>query len=213
MNFETAYHHTTWGIRLSCKDRGHVMLLVHGLHLYGRLKMHDQRLKNCAVLASVNVDIFFVATTTVVNNPMQFWSRELGKVNCGDLETLYKLPEIADIVHVRHFTRMSQRRFRWGDCDATREDVQRATDNEDSESLLGCMPAAATAITHGCFGAMPALCCGTTCRKGTWHSPISQRTTRTALAHCAPLTRSTIHTRFPKTHAARATNARRCVTT
>ena len=126
-----------------------MMPLVHGLQYYGRIKMHEQRLKNCAVLAIVDVDIIFVATTANITNPTQFWGKELGKVNCGDLETLYKLPEIADIVHVRHFTRMSQRRFRWGDCEATREDIQRATDNEDSESLLVYMPAAANAIKHG----------------------------------------------------------------
>ena len=83
------------------------------------------------MLASVDLDIFFVATTTNITNPTHSWSKELGKVSCGDLETLYKLPEIADIVHVRHFTRMSQRRFRWGDCEATREDIQRATYNGD----------------------------------------------------------------------------------
>ena len=159
MKFEPAGTYTTWDIRLSCKDN--VTQLVHGLKFYGRQNLRNGRLENYAVLVSAGFDIFFVATTTTkITNPTQFWERELKKelkVTRDDLDVLYILLDLASIVHVRHFTRMSQRRFRWGDCEATREDVQMAAKNEDSDELIRCMPTAANAVKHGCFDAMPAL--------------------------------------------------------
>ena len=45
----------------------------------------------------------------------------------------------------------------WGDCEATHEDVNRASENEDSDSLLKIMPAAARTINKGEFDIMPTL--------------------------------------------------------
>ena len=158
MKFETADQNITWDIRLSCPFRDKVKPLVQGLQLYSKINMKKQRLVNAAILVGAPADIFFVVTSNAcsmkITNPGQFWERELKKQDCGDLN---KLSDLADFVHVRHFTRMSQRYFMWGDCEATREDVQRAAENEADDDLLKIMPAAAKTISKGDLQMLPAL--------------------------------------------------------
>ena len=126
MKFETANQNITWDIRIKCADKNKVMPVVAGLRLYSGVEFVKQRLVNHAILDSGRGDIFFIVTTNFkITNPVQFWQRELNKVTCGDFK---KLSDIAEVVYVRHFTRMSQRRCMWGDSDATREDVHRAVD-------------------------------------------------------------------------------------
>ena len=122
MKFEPATQNITWDIRITLnKDK--VKPAVTGLKLYGEVNINDQRLVNYVTLCGFD-EIFYVATTNFkITNPKQFWERELKKVRCSDFNVL---SDIAKIAHVRHFTRMSQRRFMWGDVDATREDVQMA---------------------------------------------------------------------------------------
>ena len=122
MKFETATQNVTWDIRITL-NKDNVSPAVAGLKLYGGVNINDQRLVNYVILCGID-EIFYVVTTnckiTKITNPKQFWERELKKVRCSDFNVL---SDIAKIAHVRHFTRMSQRRFMWGDVDATRDDV------------------------------------------------------------------------------------------
>ena len=134
MKFETANQNTTWDIRITLnKDK--VKPAVAGLKLYGGVNINDQRLVNYVILCGID-EIFYVVTTNFkFTNPKQFWERELKKVRCSDFNVL---SDIAKVAHVRHFTRMSQRRFMWGDVDATREDVQRAVKTVRMTTATSC---------------------------------------------------------------------------
>ena len=157
MQFQPADQHISWDIRNTCKNREDVRPLVQALKVHSKHNVDTTRLANCAILANAGTDVFYVATTlpnTKMTNPVQWWTRELSKALIYDTKLL---PGGSAISHVRRFTRMSQRRFMWGDCEATREDVKQASDNEDSDSLLKLMPAAAMTINKGEFEVMPAL--------------------------------------------------------
>ena len=76
------------------------------------------------------------------------------KVTCLDLR---KLPEVAVVESVRPFTRVSQRRFCWGDAQATKEEVVVAVRESDDAELLAIMPEARSLIQRHELDHMPAL--------------------------------------------------------
>ena len=76
-------------------------------------------------------------------NPGQYWERQLRKVRCPDLEIL---PVHTDVAHVRVFSRLFARRFRWGFA-ASKEEVQAAS--KDDFQLLAMMPEARPLVVSG----------------------------------------------------------------
>ena len=86
--------------------------------------------------------------------PTACGKNELKKVTCPDLR---KLPEIATVEYVRPFTRLSQRRFGWGDVQAGKEDVAAAAREENTAELLRIMPEARPLIQCDELEHLPAL--------------------------------------------------------
>ena len=76
------------------------------------------------------------------------------KVTCPDTR---KLPEIAQVEWVRHFTRFAQRRLGWGDAQTTTKEVAKAVHEENTEELLAIMPEARPLVLCGELQHLPAL--------------------------------------------------------
>ena len=82
--------------------------------------------------------MYFVVTDGQTNtNAYRDWKNKMKTVTCLNLR---KLPEVAQVEWIRPFTRFSQRRFGWGDAQATKEEVVVAVQEESCADLLAIMP-------------------------------------------------------------------------
>ena len=121
----------TYEIRLECPIADQPVLLA-GLMRYGRNRIIDNGLMSCATVTGLGDAVYFVVTDgQPIPNALRDWKNRMKAVTCLNLR---KLPEVAQVVWVRHFTRFSQRRFGWGDAHATKEEVVAAARDENSRS-------------------------------------------------------------------------------
>lgn len=146
----------TFEIRLECPVADQP-LLVAGLRRYGRNRIIDDGLLNVAIVTGFGDTLYFIVTDgrdQRSDNAYRAWVAAMKKVTCSNLR---KLPEIAQIKCVRPFTRYSQRRFGWGDAQATREEVVAAVNGDDSAKLLAIMPEARPLVRYGELEHIPAI--------------------------------------------------------
>ena len=122
-------------------------ILVAGLHRYGKNRIIDNGFLNFAIVTGFDDLLYFVVTDEKPNpNAQRDWQHGLHTVTLPDMR---KLPDVAEVQWVRHFTRFSQRRYGWGDALATKEEVQAAVDDENGAEVLAIMPTAATLVQRG----------------------------------------------------------------
>ena len=146
----------TFEIHLECPLRDQP-LLVAGLQRYGRNRIIDDGLRSAAVVTGFGDTVYFIVTDGTdqrSDNAYRAWRAAMKKVTCPDLR---KLPELALVKDVRPFTRHSQRRFGWGDAEATREQVLTAVAADDTAELLAIMPEAQKLVGSGDLDQIPAL--------------------------------------------------------
>ena len=75
---------------------------------YGRNRIIDNGLMSCATVTGLGDAVYFVVTDgQPIPNALRDWKNRMKAVTCLNLR---KLPEVAQVVWVRHFTRFSQRR-------------------------------------------------------------------------------------------------------
>ena len=146
----------TFEIRLKCPVAEQPALLA-GLQRYGKNRIIDDGLLNAATVSGFGDALYFVITdgrSQRWDNAARHWKNEMKKVTCPDLR---KLPVVAQVEWVRPFSRFSQRRFEWGDIQATKEEVVAAAREEDGAELLAIMPEAAPLVHRGELQQLPAL--------------------------------------------------------
>ena len=144
----------TYEIRLECPIADQPVLLA-GLMRYGKNRIIDNGLMSCATVTGLGDAVYFVVTDgQPIPNALRDWKNRMKAVTCLNLR---KLPEVAQVVWVRHFTRFSQRRFGWGDAHATKEEVVAAARDENCAELLAIMPEAAPLVHRGELQQLPAL--------------------------------------------------------
>ena len=146
----------TFEIRLRCPTAQQPAVLA-GLRRFGRNCIIDKGLVNAATVSGFGDVLYFLVTDKRGqrgDNAYRTWKNELKKVTCPDLR---KLPEVATVEDVRPFTRLSQRRFGWGDAQASREDVVAAVQEENAAELLAIMPEARPLIQRDELEHLPAL--------------------------------------------------------
>ena len=146
----------TFEIRLKCPAAQQAALLA-GLQRFGRNRIIDDGILNASTVSGFGDTLYFVVTDKKGqrgDNAYRTWKNEMKKVTCLDLR---KLPEVAVVESVRPFTRVSQRRFCWGDAQATKEEVVAAVREDDHAELLAIMPEARSLIQRNDLEHMPAL--------------------------------------------------------
>ena len=146
----------TFEIRLKCPAAQQAALLA-GLQRFGRNRIIDDGILNASTVSGFGDTLYFVVTDKKGqrgDNAYRTWKNEMKKVTCLDLR---KLPEVAVVESVRPFTRVSQRRFCWGDAQATKEEVVAAVRESDDAELLAIMPEARSLIRRNELEHMPAL--------------------------------------------------------
>ena len=130
-------------------------ILVAGLHRYGKNRIIDNGFLNFAIVTGFDDLLYFVVTDEKPNpNARRDWQHGLRTVTLPDMR---KLPDVAEVQWVRHFTRFSQRRYGWGDALATKEEVQAAVDDENEAEVLAIMPKAATLVQRGELEHLPTV--------------------------------------------------------
>ena len=130
-------------------------ILVAGLHRYGKNRIIDNGLLNFAIVTGFDDLLYLVVTDEKPNpNARRDWQHGLRTVTLPDMR---KLPDVAEVQWVRHFTRFSQRRYGWGDALATKEEVQAAVDDENEAEVLAIMPKAATLVQRGELEHLPTV--------------------------------------------------------
>ena len=144
----------TYEIRLQCPTADQPLLLA-GLHRYGKNRIVDHGLVNFAIVIGFGETVYFVVTDGHVNsNAYRDWKNRMKTVTCLNLQ---KLPVVAQVEYVRPFTKFSQRRFGWGDVEATTEEVVVAVQEESYAELVAIMPEAKPLIQSGELQQLPAL--------------------------------------------------------
>ncbi len=146
----------TFEIRIRCRAAQQPAVLA-GLRRFGQNCIIDKGLVNAATVHGFGDVLYFVITDKRGqrgDNAYRTWKSELKKVTCPDLR---KLPQIATVEDVRPFTRLSQRRFGWGDAQASKEDVVAAVQEGNAAELLAIMPEARPQIQRGELERLPAL--------------------------------------------------------
>ena len=84
-------------------------ILVAGLHRYGKNRIIDNGLLNFAIVTGFDDLLYLVVTDEKPNpNARRDWQHGLRTVTLPDMR---KLPDVAEVQWVRHFTRFSQRRI------------------------------------------------------------------------------------------------------
>ena len=130
-------------------------IFAAGLHWYSRNRIIDHGLLNFAIVTGFGDLLYFVVTDGKPNpNAQRDWQHGLFTVTLPDMR---KLPDVAEVQWVRHFTRFSQRRYGWGDALATKEEVQAAVDDENEAEVLAIMPKAATLVQRGELEHLPTV--------------------------------------------------------
>jgi hypothetical protein len=148
--------HRTYEIRLSC-SAVHQSILLMGLQRFGRNRVIDDGLINAATVSGFGDEVSFLLTDGSGqrgDNACRTWRNNMMKVTLQDGR---KLPEIAKVTSVGLFTRLTQRRFGWGDIQATTGEVAKAVHEESAEELLAMMPEARALIVRGEFQHLPAI--------------------------------------------------------
>ena len=144
----------TYEIRLKCPVAEQPALLA-GLQRYGKNRIIDHGLVNFATVTGFGDTAYFVVTDGRTNtNAYRDWKNRMKTVTCLNLR---KLPEVAQVEWIRPFTRFSQRRFGWGDAQATKEEVVVAVREENYAELLAIMPEATPQVQRGELQQLPAL--------------------------------------------------------
>ena len=143
-------------IRLTCPVAQQKNLLA-GLQRFGRNRVIDGCALNASTVSGFGDTLYFIVTDKRVqrdDNAYRSWKNEMKKVTCLDLR---KLTECAVVESVRPFTRVSQRRFCWGDVQATKEAVVEAVRERNNTELLAIMPEAKSLIQRDELEHLPAL--------------------------------------------------------
>ena len=131
--------------------------MVAGLQRYSKNRIIDDGLLSAAIVTGVGDSVYFIVTDgrdQRSDNAFRAWEAAMKKVTCSNLR---KLPEIPRIKRVRHFTRYSQRRFGWGDAQATKEEVVAAINADDTAEILAIMPEVQPLVRSGGLEQIPAL--------------------------------------------------------
>ena len=153
---ESATCFRTYEIRLRC-PAAHQPILLAGLKRYGANRVIDDGLINVATVSGFGDELSFIVTDGSGqrgDNAFRTWRSNMKKVTCPDTR---KLPEIAQVEWVRHFTRFAQRRLGWGDAQTTTKEVAKAVHEENTEELLAIMPEARPLVLCGELQHLPAL--------------------------------------------------------
>ena len=146
----------TFEIRIECPAAVQPAVLA-GLQRFGRNRIIDEGFLNAATVSGFLDTLYFVVTDSRgqrEDNAYRTWKNEMKKVTCPDLR---KLPEVAKVGSVRPFTRLSQRRFGWGDVQATKSEVVAAVHEENCAELLAILPEAKPLIQRNELEQLPAL--------------------------------------------------------
>ena len=64
----------------------------------------DNGLMSCATVTGIGDAVYFVVTGQHIPNALRDWKNRMKAVTCLNLR---KLPEVAQVVWMRHFTRLS----------------------------------------------------------------------------------------------------------
>ena len=148
----------SYEIRIECPAADQPNVLK-GLRRYGVNRVIDDGLWNCATITGFKDALYFVVTDghgqrQRGDNGCRAWENQMKKVTCHDLR---KLPEVAKVKWVRELTRFAQRRFGWGDAQATKEEVETAARDGNGAELLAILPEAAPLVHRGELQHLPAL--------------------------------------------------------
>lgn len=153
MEFQAATAtHQTFEIGLWCLAPHDVPTCAKALARFGQNNVIDNAWRSVAVVYGDGLEkhyVWFIVTSGKSQRPdnaLRMWKAQLQKVVCEDGR---KLPDVATVEKVRLFTRFSQRRFDWGDLEATREEVVRASQSGDTWALLKIMPKARVLLEQG----------------------------------------------------------------
>ena len=110
-----------------------------------------------AVVIKDNHDLVLILTTnresTHNNNRQRDIKHHVEKFGFAQCT----LDAYVTITKIKFFTKVSQKRFGWGNADATREDVARAVHEEDHTELLTIMPGAAPLIQRSELASLPQI--------------------------------------------------------